>query len=321
MAARAPIKRVSDEKWSVYFAALTAGKPRYAAAKEAGISLETADRVHNAPRSSSGFEHYKRWMARQASHGDVYAYSQLLPHARRAWNDFGYFRLRYFGHISRPWHVQAATEMLKLLEAPQKSYVVVNCPPGSGKSTLFTHDLICWAIVRNRALRTMIGTGAETTGADYVNRIKTSMERTLPVEADEIDAALGLATDARGCLCIDFGRFQPDGAGYWRGDKLTVARAGGVPAHQKEASVVGYGRRSGILGGRYNLVVWDDLVNDQNSRTQEHLDALARWWRNTAESRLEPGGLLILQGQRLGPADLYRHALDLRDIVAGFDGN
>lgn len=313
------IKRIPDEKWAAYFEALGRGMPRYAAAKIAGITSRSVDRLHNDPRNSSGFDHYKNYL--NSNVHEVIPYKKMTINARRAYRDFGYFRQRYFGHISRPWHVEAATKMVELLETPQKEYVVVNCPPGSGKSTMFTHDLILWAIVRNRSLRTMIGTGAETTGQDYVQRVKTSMERTFPVEADDIDEAQGLAVNAKSCLVHDFGRFRPDGNGYWRADKLVVAREGGAPAHQKEASVVGYGRRSMFLGGRFNLVVWDDVVTDQNSRSLAHLEELARWWRNTAESRLEPGGLLILQGQRLGPNDLYRHALDLRDIAAGFDGN
>ncbi len=317
--ATGPNGRVPPEKWEVYFQALSRGAPRYSAAAEAGINVKTADRLHNEPTKSSGVEHYKRWLSHNVT--DVVPYSRMSPNARRAFRDFGYFRERYFGHISRPWHVEAANEMLKLLETPQKEYVVVNCPPGSGKSTMFTHDLVCWVIVRNRAIRCMIGTGAETTGVDYTMRIKSSMERTLPEEADENDQALGLATNAKACLIADYGRFRPDGVGYWRADKLVVAREGGVPAHQKEASVVSYGRKSQFLGGRFNFVIWDDVVTDQNARSQLHQDELARWWRNTAESRLEPGGLLILQGQRLGPSDLYRYALDLRDIAAGFDGN
>lgn len=311
-------QRIAPEKWESYFSDLSRGVSRSTAARTAGINIRSANRVHDDPRNSSGFEHYKNYLANSVH--DVVPYGRMTPHARRAYRDFGFFRLRYFGHVSRPWHVEAANAMVKLLETPQKEFVVVNCPPGSGKSTMFTHDLVCWAITRNRALRCMIGTGAETTGADYTQRIKTSMERIMPVEADPIEKAQGLAADAKSCLVHDFGRYKPDGTGYWRADKLIVAREGGAPAHQKEASVVSYGRRSNFLGGRFNLVVWDDVVTDQNARTQLHQDELARWWRSTAESRLEPGGLLLLQGQRLGPSDLYRHALDLRDIAAGFDG-
>ena len=44
--------------------------------------------------------------------------------------------------------------------------------------------------------------------------------------------------------------------------------------------------------------------------TPERIDKQRDRWDKVAEKRLEPGGLLVLQGQRLGPEDLYRHNLD-----------
>lgn len=311
------IQRIPAERWQTYFAALSRGESRSRAAAEAGISLRSADRVHNEPRKSGGWEFYKRWLADNVH--DVVPYNRLTPNARKGYEDFEFFRRRYFGHISMPWHIEAAKVITELLAVPEKSFLVINCPPGSGKSTLMTHDIPLWCVVRNRSLRTMIGTGAETTGQDYLRRIRTSLERTIPVEADEIDAGLGLAVDAKSTLVHDYGRFKPDASSLWNLDKLVVAREGGAPAHQKEASFSVYGRKSLFLGSRVNLVIWDDVVNDVNSRTPTQQEELARWWKSTAESRLEPGGLLVLQGQRLGPHDLYRYALDLKDITA-FDG-
>ena len=189
-------------------------------------------------------------------------------------------------------------------------------------STLLTHDTIVWALVRNRGLRTMIGTGSSDTGQDYLRRIRTTFERIDPIIADERDKMLGLAVDGEAVLTADYGRFRPDdNTNYWNSDKLVLAREGGRPAHQKEASVSAWGRKSQFLGQRYDFVVWDDVVTFENSRTPKQRDDLAHWWRTTAESRLEPGGLIVLQGQRLGAYDLYRHALDLRDLVDDFDGD
>lgn len=583
-----PTQRVDPQRWIVYFDALIQGASRAEGARQAGIAYTTVARLHERPASSSGLEFYKQWLTDDAR--SVLGYEGLGREAKKAYNDFEYFRLRYFGHISLPWHRRCAEVIVEKLATPDKEYLVINCPPGclsgdtmilvnrggnakrmairdlvtkfnggtlgrqgekawnsemetrvqravtgvfagrflrlvplvravesgvkttftlttdsgrtirataehpfmvdggamvplgdlrpgdlvlvdggkgggprakkpdyrtrqgllnhphrgawpyrqpthrlvveadlnslpldwfvallrdadcdtsalkflpldthvhhldedpynnalanlevlptrehlrhhgieggwanvadrvagervvsvvefgeeetydltvlndphnfvangfvvsnSGKSTLLTHDIVLWALMRNRALRVLIGTGAATTGGDYVQRIRNSLDRVLPMEADEHDAAMGLACDAKQTLLHDFGRFKPDGTGYWRADKFVMARAGGAPAHQKEASVVAYGQRSQFLGGRHNLVVWDDVVTDANSRTMTQQAELARWWRSTAESRLEPGGVLVLMGQRMGPHDLYRHALDLRDITDTLD--
>jgi hypothetical protein len=68
----------------------------------------------------------------------------------------------------------------------------------------------------------------------------------------------------------------------------------------------------GFLGGRYDVVVWDDLVDKKSHRTAEARETLINMWETEAETRLEPGGLLILQGQRMRSDDLYRYALDLK---------
>lgn len=311
-------QRIPEAKWLDYLDGLKAGLTRDKASRQAGISPDSAKRLHSDPTRSSGWAVYKEWLT--ANPIDVVPFNRLNSHAKHALRDFGFFRHRYFGHVSRPWHVQAAEQMVKLLAQDTKSHVVVNCPPGSGKTTLFSHDLPAWLLARDRAIRCLIGTGAENTGQDYTIRIRTSLERIIPIEADPTEKRRGLARDAETCLVHDFGRFKPEGNAYWRADKLVVARAGGAPAHQKEASVASFGRQSTFLGGRFNFCMWDDVVTDQNSRSHEDMEKLSRWWTNTAESRLEPGGLIVLQGQRLSAHDLYRHCLDLRDI-SDFDGN
>ena len=46
-------------------------------------------------------------------------------------------------------------------------------------------------------------------------------------------------------------------------------------------------------------------------RTLELIESDQRWWDSYAERRLEPAGLLILQGQRMGAEDLYRYCIDM----------
>jgi len=57
--------------------------------------------------------------------------------------------------------------------------------------------------------------------------------------------------------------------------------------------------------------VWDDLVNVGNVRTVDVRADLTRWFEDEAETRVEPGGALLLVGQRLDRDDLYRNRLDV----------
>lgn len=311
-------RKISPERWQAFFALHDSGISRYKSAAQVGIATTSVDNLFAHPYSSSGYEQYIEWI--KSGGNKPKPYSRLSQNAKRAYGDFGYFRERYLGHVSRPWHVEAAEEVNKLLAAESKSFVVINVPPGSGKTTLWSMDIPLWLIVRNRMIRCLIGTGAESMGTDYCVRIRTALEQDLPVEASEHEKRMGLAKDAVSCLAHEFGRFKTENVGYWRSDKIHVAREGGAPAHQKEATVQSYGRRSGILGGRYDYNMWDDVVNDQNSRDADEQAKLIKWWRNTAERRIEPGGVILLMGQRLGPHDLYKHCIDVRDIAASYNG-
>ena len=69
---------------------------------------------------------------------------------------------------------------------------------------------------------------------------------------------------------------------------------------------------TGFIGGRYDFVIWDDLVDPRKLRSIEQKELLEQNWTDVAETRLEPRGLLVLQGQRLSSDDLYRYALDMK---------
>jgi hypothetical protein len=56
------------------------------------------------------------------------------------------------------------------------------------------------------------------------------------------------------------------------------------------------------------------LVTSANVRNRDVREGLADWFGDEAETRLEPGGVGLLVGQRLGPDDLYRNRLDVKYI-------
>jgi hypothetical protein len=239
----------------------------------------------------------------------------LSVEAQRALEDFAFFRLRYFGRKSSPWQERAAYEILRLMESPDREYVVMNEPPGSGKSTLFTHDIPCWLIARDRTIRIQIGSRTERQARMYVGRIKRSLERDAPLRADADSLARGISFDAESCLQEDFGAFKPEGrTDLWRAEALVARQLNGVALDDKEPTASAWGQDSGFLGGRFDLVIWDDLVDRKNTKSAESKEMIRDWWDAEAETRLEPGGLLLLQGQRIAHDDLYRYCLDKKTL-------
>jgi hypothetical protein len=308
---------VSAAQRKKYFDARAAGFSIASAASKAKFSTATAYRVEKAakeisPRTEldSSARNYREQKREMELVGPK-AYDDLCEEAQRALDDFGYFRQRYFGRISTPWQEIAGNELVRLLESPNKEYVVMNMPPGSGKTTLL-HDLICWIICRNRSVRLLTGSATMSLAKKNLMRVRRSLERIIPEQADENLKARGQAVDAESTLALDYGRFKPLEKELWTNEAFIVMQPEEMGAiSEKEATLSAYGMDSGFIGNRIDGCFWDDLVDPRKIRSAEQREAMEDWYQDAAETRLEPSGMLALIGQRLAPDDLYRFALDM----------
>lgn len=295
--------RISQSQRDIYWENRDRGESGQTASLRAGFSKSTGDKLEREKRAALTGSDRRIKQVR-----DPVKPTKLRSEAKAAIEDFGYFQRRYFGRIAYPWQVEAATQVVEMLESPHKEYLVVNCPPGSGKSTLFAHDIPAWLTVRNRKIRGMIGSATTALAENYVDRLRRSLARTRPVQNDEELIKRGLALDAEATLAGDFGRFQPIGD-IWTRSSFVVEQDEGK-TQEKEATWSGYGQDAGYIGQRFDFVIWDDLVDPKKQRTQEAKEALELYWDDVSEPRLEPSGLLVLQGQRFASDDLYRYCLD-----------
>lgn len=277
------------------------------AAREAGISTWKASQIDGQPGNGTQY----RELTELADTPDPQTVSALKPEAARALEDFEFFRLRYFGHVSMPWQIEAAERAVQLLGSENTELVVVNCPPGSGKTTLFAHDIPAWLTCRDRQIRGIIGSRTARQAEVYTARLRRTFERRIPVQAKEREKAQGLAVDATGVLIDDFGRFKPERSELWTREHFIVAQVNDVMVSEKEPTWTAFGMDSGSLGWRVDYFTWDDLV-DKSTRSMEAEEQQQIWWDDEAESRLEPAGCGILQGQRLRSTDLYRYNLNKR---------
>ena len=250
---------------------------------------------------------------------------KLNERATRALNDFDYFRRVYLARVPSPWQVDAAYKIVAYLESEEKEFVVLNCPPGAGKSTLF-HDVAVWCIVRNRSIRVMIGSISQTLAKQYSRRIRETLERTMPLQPDPELVRRGLALNAEGCLALDYGRFKPQNLGaLWRAEEFIVEQQTLSGLDNKEPTVSAYGIDSEFIGHRADLCLFDDVASPENAKESVARDKLIERWDSMAEARCDPGGLLAVVGQRLGPGDLYAHCLskitydDFDDLYDGSD--
>ena len=288
--------RVTVPQRDKYFALRMQGHSIATAAAKCGFSKSKGDSLERDKRNYLPTTEQDRMKLQR----DPLTLPELSDEAKRAMNDFAYFQRRYFGRVPYMWQVEAAEKCVELLASPHKEYLVVNCPPGVGKTVLFTHDIPAWLTVRNRQIRGMMGAATTSLASRYTNRLRRSLMRTLPEKCSDDDKLRGYAFDAEATLADDFGRFQAIGD-TWTADSFVVQQyedRGGIA--EKEPTWSAYGQDAGFIGGRFNFVVWDDLVDPKKQKTVEAKEALQDYWDDVSEPRLEPAGLLILQGQRLG---------------------
>ncbi len=257
----------------------------------------------------------KSMRARSEESADVapIPFEALSVEARRAWEDFGFFRARYFGRLSTPWQEEAGYRVLELLATPRKEFLVINAPPGTGKSTLFTHDIPAWLTVRNRGIRGLMGSATQLLAEQYVSLLRDTLENPFPMLAESEELSLGLALDAVATLRDDFGRFRAPDTAMWTKKALRVEQHGGRTSAHKESTWAAYGPDSGKIGNRLDIVLCDDWEDEKHSASAEAIEKQRRQWDKVMEKRLEPGGLCVLNGQRLTIEDLYAYCRDKPD--------
>jgi hypothetical protein len=236
----------------------------------------------------------------------------LNERATRGLEDFDYFRRVYLGRAPSNWQVEAAYRIKEYLESEEREYLVLNVPPGAGKSTLF-HDVAVWMICRRRDIRILIGSVSGKLATQYSRRVRDTLERSAPIEPSEHDLSRGLAVQPESCLAWDYGRFRPIHQGsLWRADEFIVDQFGAFTLNNKEPTVASYGMDAEFIGHRADLCLYDDVANPENSKEGAARDRLLEKWDAVAEARCEPGGMLCVIGQRLSPSDLYAHCLNKR---------
>lgn len=289
--------------------------------KVADFAVKTA--VYKVNRGAKQLEELRSDLDQAADLPPVIPYARLSERAKRGWDDFDYFRRVYLGRVPSPWQVEAAYKIAQYLESEEKEFLVLNCPPGAGKSTLF-HDVAVWCIVRNRGIRVLYGSISQTLAKMYSRRIRETLERPTRLIVDPELVRKGLAVDAEGCLAQDYGRFKPTASGsLWRAEEFIVEQEGFRALDNKEPTVSAYGIDSEFIGHRADLCLFDDVASPENAKESVARDRLLERWDSMAEARCDPGGLVAVIGQRLGPGDLYAHCLNkvTYDDIDDFEGS
>lgn len=151
---------------------------------------------------------------------------------------------------------------------------------GCGKSTIGTVARICFEIVKNPNLRILLVSNTQIQAEIFAREIKDHFE-------------------ANQDLINIFGNFVGK---KWDAKEIIVAPR---TKNWKESTLSCIGVGGPTASRHYDLVVCDDIVDEENSRTSAQREKLRIWFYKALIPTLEPHARLFISGTCYNPGDIY----------------
>jgi len=197
-------------------------------------------------------------------------------------------------------HGDGAVEILdwKWREDPESdrgiyTYKMQLWPRGSFKSAVFDVGLVCWEIARNPDIRICV---CSETGKQAKKFVAQAMK------------------------IIDSQWFK-DRFGVHRGKEWKTGEfisAQRKATHKKEPTLLAAGAGEVWTGSHWDLVLMDDVVSQENTKTPEAIESLKHWFGEIL-AQLDPGCRILMIGTLHHFADLYCHIMKTKEMRELFE--
>jgi len=165
-------------------------------------------------------------------------------------------------------------------------------PAGHGKTELISKIIPAWLICKNRNSRNLfVSDSGGATGTASKNAMLLKQE---------------LETNPR--LIEDFGPFHstnPRKCKVWQQTIFQVIR----DKKMKDATVQSIGILESITGGRFDNIIFDDIVDKDSARSATKRKNILEEVMTTLIPRLEPNGIAWMIGTRKHFDDIYSHLI------------
>lgn len=206
-----------------------------------------------------------------------YLYEPLFPHQLRAWDVLN-------GRSPRQMH-PAIT-----FEKGDPGRVLMNFPPNHAKTTSFSINYVVWRIHKDPNVKIAIISKSQ----GFAKKILAAVK-------------MRLTSNAYREMHLKFAPEGPSGERGWRDPdqswSATQIYVQGKGDGEKDPTVEAVGLGGQIYGGRFDVIICDDVIDNENAhRHEDHVD----WLMTILDSRLPPdGGLMMVLGTRIAAVDLY----------------
>lgn len=210
--------------------------------------------------------------------------NQVLKH-----NRIDILATQVLNYIVRPFHLSMMVYQFQHSDNLQLAF------RGAGKSTVCTVTKVIHLLLKNPDLRIMIASKTAPNAEGFLKEIKGHFE------SNELLAEI-------------FGEYyDPRKVNKWDNKEIEVLPR---TSNAKEASVTCVGVDGTIVSKHYDIIIGDDLVDEENSRTEHMRKKTQTWYYKTLEPTLEPPdsevehrGEFHRLGTRYHFEDLYGHLI------------
>lgn len=155
-------------------------------------------------------------------------------------------------------------------------------PRGHAKTETTTVNYVSWLIGNYPDIHINIVTKTASLAEEILTAILTR------IESDERFIEI-------------FGELRPEIPKRWTSHEIIINRK----EISKNATIKASGLLGPITGGRSDLIVCDDIIDEENVRTRLQIEKVQLWFNKVLYPTLYPWGAIIVIGTRWSYADLY----------------
>lgn len=169
----------------------------------------------------------------------------------------------------------------------QQFFSVITMPRDHGKSKHLSVAYPLWRIAKNHNIRILIISATGGVSESFLSEIMANIARNERYQQWARDI------DPTGVGVVPQLRDKSKSVADWSGKQITIER---TEFSQKDPTITATGLFGSILSKRADIIICDDVVNQQNSATEEQRNKVKDWIDTTVLPVLVPGGTFIYLG-------------------------
>jgi hypothetical protein len=208
---------------------------------------------------------------------------------------FKFFMEEIMGFDNQPFH----DELDDILSSPEYKKIAISYPRGHGKTTHLSVGYPLWEMSRNHNIRILLVSSTAAISQQSLGTIMSNIEKNEELKNYALvsDSKIGLVPQLKGGAKMKQS---------WSGNQITVSRD---DLQLRDATISAIGVFGSILSKRADIIILDDVVNQENSQTEEQRNKIIDWVRTTVFPVLVPGGRILCLGNTWHQDDLMSHLL------------